>query len=151
MKCQKNKACVKQPANALPDDRKRCSGCDKTGKDIVYTYDSVDVDPSQSATMIIVKLQQEGWKELQYVSNSSWGDCSSPEILGERPMTPKELKEHNKAKKKDKYTYEELEEALKASLELQSHYAKLLNMYDSGERITFPSIDKWIKRVKEMK
>lgn len=34
MKCQKNRACVKQPMNALPDTRKRCTGCDgKTGKD----------------------------------------------------------------------------------------------------------------------
>lgn len=33
MKCQKNKSCVKQPTNALPDFRKRCSGCDKKGKD----------------------------------------------------------------------------------------------------------------------
>jgi hypothetical protein len=33
MKCQKNKACVKQPPNALPDFRKRCTGCDKIGKD----------------------------------------------------------------------------------------------------------------------
>ena len=33
MKCQKNRACVKQPPNAPPDTRKRCSGCDKPGKD----------------------------------------------------------------------------------------------------------------------
>lgn len=33
MKCQKNKACVKQPANSLPDNRERCTGCDKIGKD----------------------------------------------------------------------------------------------------------------------
>ena len=33
MKCQKNKACVKQPGNGLPDLRKKCTGCDKIGKD----------------------------------------------------------------------------------------------------------------------
>jgi len=33
MKCQKNRACIKQNPNSLPDSRKRCSGCDKIGKD----------------------------------------------------------------------------------------------------------------------
>ena len=33
MKCQKNRACVKQNPNSLPDNRKQCSGCDKIGKD----------------------------------------------------------------------------------------------------------------------
>ena len=33
MKCQKNRACVKQSPNSLPDFRKICNGCDKTGKD----------------------------------------------------------------------------------------------------------------------
>lgn len=28
MKCQKNRACVKQPGNAPPDNRKKCTGCD---------------------------------------------------------------------------------------------------------------------------
>jgi hypothetical protein len=34
MKCQKNRACVKQPANAMPDFRKRCTGCDAPEKDV---------------------------------------------------------------------------------------------------------------------
>lgn len=37
MKCQKNRACVKQPANALPDFRKKCTGCEKIGKDRIET------------------------------------------------------------------------------------------------------------------
>jgi hypothetical protein len=41
LKCQKNKACVKQPANALPDNRPLCTGCDtkpKVKPDAVVTY-----------------------------------------------------------------------------------------------------------------
>lgn len=33
LKCQKNRACVKQSPNSLPDTRKKCTGCDKIGKD----------------------------------------------------------------------------------------------------------------------
>jgi hypothetical protein len=35
MKCQKGKACRKQPSNAprLPANTKYCTGCDKIGKD----------------------------------------------------------------------------------------------------------------------
>ena len=34
LKCQPNRACVKQPANSLPDLRDNCSGCDEQGKDM---------------------------------------------------------------------------------------------------------------------
>jgi hypothetical protein len=33
MKCQKNRACPKQSPSSLPDFRKKCTGCDKIGKD----------------------------------------------------------------------------------------------------------------------
>jgi len=32
LKCQPNRACVKQPANALPDSRDNCTGCDEKPK-----------------------------------------------------------------------------------------------------------------------
>ena len=44
----------------------------------------------------------------------------------------------------------ELEKALKTSVKLQSHYAKLLNMYDGGERILFSSVEDWLKRLNEV-
>jgi len=55
--------------------------------------------------------------------------------------------------KKDKINYatNELYEALKESLILQSHYASLLNQYDGGERKGFDSPEKWIGRLREMK
>jgi hypothetical protein len=40
--------------------------------------------------------------------------------------------------------------ALEESVQLQSHYAKLLNMYDSGERRGFASADVWIERLIEI-
>ena len=39
-------------------------------------------------------------------------------------------------------------DALERSVRLQSHYAKLLNQYDGGERMTFDSADQWIARLK---
>lgn len=37
--------------------------------------------------------------------------------------------------------------ALRESVELQSHYAKLLNDYDGGRRKAFASAEEWIKRL----
>jgi hypothetical protein len=43
----------------------------------------------------------------------------------------------------------ELMLALIESVKLQSHYARLLNMHDGGERMTFDSPAAWIERLKE--
>ena len=44
-----------------------------------------------------------------------------------------------------------LEEALKESIKIQSHYAKLLNMHDGGERIEFQTVDEWVDRLQSLK
>jgi len=44
----------------------------------------------------------------------------------------------------------DLEEALAESVRLQSHYARLLNDYDGGERRTFTA-DSWLARLAELK
>jgi hypothetical protein len=46
-------------------------------------------------------------------------------------------------------TVAELKEALEQSVRLQSHYATLLNQYDGGARIGFPTADDWIRRLRE--
>ena len=46
-------------------------------------------------------------------------------------------------------TYDELRIALGESLRLQAHYAHLLNMYDAGKRMQFPTIDLWLARLRE--
>jgi len=43
----------------------------------------------------------------------------------------------------------ELRVALKESLKLQSHYARLLNQYDGGERMPFDTIEDWIQRLRK--
>ncbi len=43
-----------------------------------------------------------------------------------------------------------LRKALKQSLELQAHYAKLLNMHDGGQRLIFESVDAWLKRLRQL-
>jgi hypothetical protein len=42
-----------------------------------------------------------------------------------------------------------IHEALDESVKLQSHYAKLLNMYDSGERMQFATAAAWIARLND--
>ena len=46
---------------------------------------------------------------------------------------------------------DQLEEALKELVNLQSHYAKLLNMYDGGERLQFNNADEWVDRLRSLK
>jgi len=46
---------------------------------------------------------------------------------------------------------ESMEEALKESLKLQSHYAELLNMHDGGERMQFKTVDEWMDRLRSLK
>ena len=43
-----------------------------------------------------------------------------------------------------------LEAALSKSVELQSHYAKLLNMHDGGERLTFNDAEEWMDRLRNL-
>jgi len=45
---------------------------------------------------------------------------------------------------------EKLEKAIDESLKLQSHYAKLLNMYDGGERKGFKTRKEWMDRLDEV-
>ena len=44
-----------------------------------------------------------------------------------------------------------LEEALQQSVELQSHYAELLNMHDGGQRLQFANIEAWLDRLAALK
>lgn len=44
-------------------------------------------------------------------------------------------------------TINTLRTALEESVKLQSHYAKLLNMHDGGNRIPFENADQWIRRI----
>jgi positive regulator of sigma E activity len=66
-----------------------------------YIYDRVSVSESVSAIGLMTKLIKDGWKNLQYVAHSSCGDCRSPEITGNRPMTKDELKEKDNMLKKE--------------------------------------------------
>jgi len=41
--------------------------------------------------------------------------------------------------------------ALEHSVQLQSHYAGLLNQYDGGKRISFPDAMAWVDRLIDLK
>lgn len=45
----------------------------------------------------------------------------------------------------------DLRDALRRSVELQSHYAELLNTHDGGKRMTFGSADEWLNQLAELK
>ena len=45
----------------------------------------------------------------------------------------------------------QLYDALKESVKLQSHYAGLLNMWDGGQRLTFPTVESWLKRLQDLR
>jgi hypothetical protein len=49
----------------------------------------------------------------------------------------------------DRETLNEVWSALVQSVKLQSHYAKLLNGYDGGERRVFDSSESWMERLRE--
>ena len=44
-----------------------------------------------------------------------------------------------------------LEKALTQSVELQSHYAELLNMHDGGQRLAFGNVEAWLDRLAALK
>lgn len=46
---------------------------------------------------------------------------------------------------------ERIRGALDKSIKIQSHYAKLLNGYDGGKRMTFSNSQKWIERLEKIK
>jgi hypothetical protein len=46
---------------------------------------------------------------------------------------------------------EELFRALEKSVDLQSHYASLLNQYDGGKRLKFRTAYEWLERLRKMK
>lgn len=45
----------------------------------------------------------------------------------------------------------ELLDALERSVKLQSHYARLLNMHDGGQRLSFDDCDQWLERLRSLK
>lgn len=47
-------------------------------------------------------------------------------------------------------TREQLEVALRDSVEMQRHYAELLNMHDGGERMIFKNANAWLTRLEEI-
>lgn len=44
---------------------------------------------------------------------------------------------------------EDLYAALRESVQLQSHYARLLNQYDGGNRHPFATTEEWIARLRK--
>ena len=55
------------------------------------------------------------------------------------------------ALEKERARMAQLEEALQQSVELQSHYAELLNMHDGGQRLPFANAEAWLDRLAALK
>lgn len=48
------------------------------------------------------------------------------------------------------FGYDEVWHALEESVKLQTHYASLLNGYDGGKRIEFPTATSWLQRLRTL-
>ena len=48
------------------------------------------------------------------------------------------------------FGYDELWYALEESVKLQSHYAKLINMHDGGQRMQFKDATEWLLRLRKL-
>ena len=48
------------------------------------------------------------------------------------------------------FGYDEIWFALEELVKLQSHYAELLNMYDSGKRIQFKNAKEYLLRLRQL-
>lgn len=68
----------------------------------LYTLDSVTAASTpEGVAKQMGELTAKGWKNLQYFAHQSWGDVSPPEIMGNRPLTPQEIKEYEKNMKQN--------------------------------------------------
>lgn len=75
-------------------------------------------------------------------NNCSWARYSG----GRNEYSPVEPKRAAAEIRSLRARVEGLEKALASSVELQSHYAALLNQYDGGARKTFTA-EQWIERL----
>jgi len=86
----------------------------------------------------------------------TWGrfDVREDGILGTIEVIPGTVEQVKKEKINKEFVnldyIEKLEKAIDESLKLQSHYAKLLNMYDEGERRQFKNRIEWMVRIDEV-
>lgn len=55
-----------------------------------------------------------------------------------------------RSRMKQLFEYNEVWKALERLVQLQSHYADLLNMHDGGQRIAFKSAAEWLLRLRKM-
>lgn len=84
------------------------------------------------------------------VFSSVEGAWQLTQWVEQRTMEEKQTLQPSKGLEMLKRQHKILRDALEKSVKLQSHYAKLLNMYDGGERMSFDSADKWIERLREV-
>lgn len=69
----------------------------KPNPNIVYTMDEVDVDYNTTITAQINYLISQGWKNVKYITSPKFlRNVKTCKIIGQRPMTPQEYKQHLK-------------------------------------------------------
>lgn len=101
-------------------------------------------DYSNPAGELLIRAAKEG-KTTAESARAFIASCE------ERMDTVQEYAEKRckESREMDQY-FRSLSSALRESLKLQSHYAKLLNTHDGGERIMFESfdcVDQWMKQL----
>ncbi len=73
-----------------------------------------------------------------------YSSCRGSRFIPDREHIPIRLLPEPAVRK----AMEEIQNALEESVKLQSHYAKLLNAWDGGQRIGFKSAKEWIQRLR---
>ena len=96
---------------------------------------------SQQAMKAMIKVLE---KEIYPIK---WGEMSVPDQVSYETIFKEGVEEVAAMAETEMKL---LRSALTESVRLQSHYAKLLNGYDDGERMTFADVDEWMERLKEI-
>jgi hypothetical protein len=119
---------------------------------------AIEVTLLNETVMEIDRLTQElrnqterandGWNQFNIVNRALAASDSARaryiEIAHAGNLAIQELEAENAQLRRD---IDRLRTGLSESLQLQRHYATLLNTWDGGQRITFDSVDKWLERL----
>lgn len=90
-----------------------------------------------------LRLTAQPENDCKTTTEESHGQASNPECLNPFHVHHKSPR----TTKKSDAVFQSMREALEESVKLQSHYAKLLNMHDGGERLQFHSAEEWVARL----
>jgi hypothetical protein len=100
-----------------------------------------EIDHLTQELKVQTERANDGWHQFNIV-NSALGQSDAARVR--YIEITKQLEAENAQLRRD---IDRLRTGLSESLQLQRHYATLLNTWDGGQRITFDSVEKWLERL----